>query len=121
MSFNKRFFREDQILEFSRQYGFEAFDRWVLSPDASLASDNFARSFIDLYPRLPRGYRKILYSCIKNEEIKFSRDLVKLGLVNTHKGNTEIHKSSISRYSDLFIYKWRNKDMSYLRYLKIID
>lgn len=121
MSFHKRFFRDTQILDHSRQYGFEAFDRWVLSPDAYFVSDNFARSFMDFYPRLPRGYRKILYTCLKNEEIDFSRDLIKLGLVNTHKGNTEIHKSSISRYSELFIYKWRNKDMSYLRYLKIID
>jgi hypothetical protein len=109
MGFNKRFFNKENIIGNSKRLGFNAFDIWVLSPDASFASDNFSQSFLSIYQVLPKGYRKVFHEEMKkieNYDLLFS--LVKMLLVNYNEKNNEFHKEYIERYNKLFFSRWSN-------------
>ena len=107
MSFNKRFFNESNILKNSKNFGFLSFDRWVLSPDALFASDEFSKCFLEIYQVLPKGYRKYFHSEIKEiENVDLIFSIVKLLLVNYNEKNTEYHKEYIERYNKLFFIRW---------------
>ena len=109
MSFNKRFFNQENITRNSKQTGFNGFDNWVLNPDACFSSDQFSHVFLSVYGSLPKGYRKYLHSLMGNiENVDLLFSILKLLKINYHDGNNDFHKKSIERYNDLFFIHWRN-------------
>lgn len=107
MSFHKRIFDKENIKRNSKTFGFNSFDTWILSPDAYIFRDDFSHQFVKAYGSLPKGYRKELYSEIKNiqdDDLFFS--IIKILLVNYNEKNNQHHTDCIEKYNELFFVRW---------------
>lgn len=76
MSFNKRYFSWDSILETKKSYTFNEFDNWICKVDAFILQDKISSLFITLYSEEDKKTRKILFDSLE-EDLKFIKDLIK--------------------------------------------
>ena len=68
MSFYRRHYDKKSILDYSNTMEFFEFNRWVLSPDAHMSSDNFSSDFISVYLEIEPEQRYNLYLSLKESE-----------------------------------------------------
>lgn len=116
MSFNKRYFTKDQILQRSTQ-DFNTFEKWIVNPDAHFLSDDFSKSYIRFFLESNKEVRILLQESL-SEEDNFLKDLIKLIDVNTNEKNKDSHSKYINNYKELFFSKWF--DTKYEKYKQLI-
>lgn len=117
MSFHKRSFNKDLIIQFSKLNTYEDFNRWIIKPDSRISSDYFSLGFISSYFLLSPDERSFLYLSARNNE-DFCADLVKCIRVCRNRNNLKKHNKAIKKYIDLFSIKWPTE---YPFYEKIIN
>lgn len=77
MSFNKRYYDKNKILSSASNMGFSEFNRWVLSPDAHMSSDNFSSNFIEVYCDIKGEERYGLYLALREGEECATKEIKK--------------------------------------------
>lgn len=77
MSFNKRFYNKNSILSSASEMGFSEFNRWVLSPDAHISSDDFSSDFIKAYCDIKAEERHELYLSLREGEECATKEIKK--------------------------------------------
>jgi hypothetical protein len=107
MSFHKRYYNWDKIMDYAKTHDFNGFDLWISKPEAHILQDNESNDFFKAYFCYESDdSRNTLFDCLKSEPTEFVRDIIKCINVVMDKRNQEIHKESIEIYRDLFIVKW---------------
>ena len=118
MSFNKRWYNKDQIIDRSKTNNFGDFKRWILNPDAHITSDELSQDFINCFFKLEDDGRSLLKESLSESE-EFVMDLLKCIKVSNNTKNRGDHNNSIKTYVSLFTNKWNSSH--YEKYKKIID
>lgn len=106
MSFHKRYYSWERIIENLRENDFISFDNWILKPEAQVLQDKESNDFFKAYCILNDSDRESLFDCIKSEIPGFYIDLIKYIKVVSAEKNLEIHSDPIGSYTELFINKW---------------
>lgn len=118
MSFNKRFYSWERIIDFIKSNEFSTFDRWFLGPDAHIFEDETSSDFFKAYLSIDEDLRQILFECVKNEDDDFYTELIKCINVKSNPDNNLLHENTVESYVSLFINKWGEKPEEY-KYLII--
>jgi hypothetical protein len=106
MSFHKRYYSWEKIIENLESNDFCTFDNWIFKPEAHVLQDKESNDFFKVYCNLNEENREYLFLCIKSESSEFYMNMIKYIKVVSDKKNLDIHMDSIESYKDLFINKW---------------
>jgi len=112
MSFNKRFYSWERIIEKAKS-DFSEFDMWLSKPDAHILQDKESEDFFGAYFSLSENLQKDLHESMNVEEESFIKDLIKCIKVVHNDKNEESHEETVKIYSDLFFIKWNDKATKY--------
>jgi lipid II:glycine glycyltransferase (peptidoglycan interpeptide bridge formation enzyme) len=106
MSFHKRYYNWEKIIENLESNDFCTFDNWIFKPEAHVLQDKESNDFFKAYCNLNEENRGYLFDCIKSEPSEFYMDVIKYIKVVSEEKNLDIHMDPIESYKDLFINKW---------------
>lgn len=77
MSFNKRYYNKKGIFDSAERMEFSEFNRWVLSPDAHISSDDFSTNFIEIYCDVKGEERYGIYLSLREGDECAHREIQK--------------------------------------------
>lgn len=112
MSFNKRFYNWESIVNSAGTESFEIFDRGIIKPDAHISDSELTGDFLKAYLDSDIETRKILQGLLLEREI-FIKDFLKLHFMLKDDRNQEKHDPSVTKYIDLFFTKWEDLATKY--------
>ena len=113
MSFNKRFYSWERIIDFINFNNFDSFDKWILEPDGHMFEDDLSSEFFKAYTSVEEELRELLFSCLRDESHDFCSELIKCINVVLNPGNNTMHKDTLESYINLFINKWNIEEKEY--------
>ena len=113
MSFHKRFYSWNKIIDFIKEHDFKDFDKWFLGPDAHMFNDVPALDFFKAYTSIEENLRSRLFECVRDEGDDFHTELIKCINVVFNHGNTLLHECTLESYVSLFVTKWDIKAEEY--------
>jgi|LauGreDrversion4_2_1035121.scaffolds.fasta_scaffold42844_7 hypothetical protein len=105
MSFNKRFFNWESLLNSAATDSFEIFDRSILKVDAHISDSSLTGDFLKAYLNSETEARKLLKDLLLERE-SFIKDCLKFYFVIKDNKNEEKHGKGVTNFIDLFFSKW---------------
>ena len=115
MSFHKRFYNWELILEYANREDFQFFNKWLIGPDAQIFGDEISGDFFKAYCYLDKDSRYILFESISLENKEFYTELIKCINVVFNDDNKLDHENNVKSYVNLFVSKWKNMDEKYIK------
>jgi hypothetical protein len=106
MSFHKRFYSWNKIIDYIKLDDFRSFDKWFLGPDAHMFKDEASLDFFKAYTSIEENLRSRLFECVRDEGDDFHTELIKCI-------NTLLHECTLESYVSLFVTKWDIKAEEY--------
>lgn len=114
MSFNKRYFSWESIINNKKSYKFSDFDKWVMKVDCCVCNDSLSADFVSCYYQEEKTIRKILYSSL-NENKTFIRDLISCINKIRKISKKNLEDPSIEKRIESFRKKWNDLPEKYFK------
>jgi hypothetical protein len=118
MSFNKRFFNFDGLVQSASKDSFEVFDRAIMKTDAFITDPDLTSDFLNLYVISKKESRELLKDLLIEREV-FVRDFIRCYTVKEDERNEEKHENGVGNYTSLFFSKWGDLAEKYKNILEL--
>lgn len=105
MSFNKRFFNWESLVNSAATDSFEIFDRSILNVDAYISDSKLTGDFLKVYTNSETEVRKLLKDLLSEKET-FITDCLNFYFAVKGEKNEKTQGQSVTDRIDLFFSKW---------------